>query len=127
MSYKRLGLAVAACAVGLVVLAGALAQPVPLPERINTPKKTKKPANPTAPVALVHAAPNEITQTFPSNDVMQRAWKAHGAPRKANVLSLQGAWFKRSPSDDWIKILGAARLAEAFVPYHSGSPRFWDV
>ncbi len=24
-------------------------------------------------------------------------------------------------------VLGDARLSEMFVPYHSGSPRFWDV
>ena len=37
------------------------------------------------------------------------------------------AWFKRSAKDPWLQVLGDARLAEMFVPYHSGSPRFWDI
>jgi primary-amine oxidase len=120
VSLRRLTFGMLAAGLGLVVLAGAMAQPVPLPQRINKPMKPVKPAAP--PVAV-----NEIIQTFPTNDVAQTAWKIHWATQRGNGLFLKGAWFKRSPADDWTQILGDARLAEAFVPYHSGSPRFWDV
>jgi primary-amine oxidase len=119
MSQKRLILGMGACASGLLLWAGALAQPVPLPQGTD-------PVSPAKPMAT--AAPAyEVVQTFPSNDVMQTAWKVHWGARRGNGLYIQDAWFKRGPKDDWMQVLGDCRLAEAFVPYHSGSPRFWDV
>lgn len=73
------------------------------------------------------AAPNEVVQTFPSNDVMKTAWKVRWKTIAGNGLIIEEAWFKRGPQDAWMQVLGDARLAEMFVPYHSGSPRFWDV
>jgi primary-amine oxidase len=131
---------VGAVTAGLVVLAGALAQQEPSPDRINRPRQRpttpaetpSAPVVPAKPMALPKAAPNgapanEIIQHFPTNDVMQTAWKVQWATQRGCGLYLKGAWFKRSPADDWMQVLGDARLAEAFVPYHSGSPRFWDV
>jgi primary-amine oxidase len=84
----------------------------------DVPDKGKPPA----------AAPaNEVVQEFPSNDVMQTAWKVHWATAKGFGLYLQDAWFKRGPKEPWMQVVGDARLAEMFVPYHSGTPRFWDV
>jgi primary-amine oxidase len=70
---------------------------------------------------------NEVVQTFPSNDVMKTAWKIHWATEIGCGLRIEDAWFKRGPKDPWMQVLGDARLAEMFVPYHTGSPRFWDV
>ena len=70
---------------------------------------------------------SEVIQSFPSNDVMQTAWKVRWATTSGYGLTIQEAWFKRGPKDPWMQVLGDARLAEMFVPYHSGSPRFWDV
>lgn len=70
---------------------------------------------------------NEIVQTFPSNDVMKTAWKVRYTTATGFGLIIQEAWFKRGPKDPWMQVLGDARLSEMFVPYHSGSPRFWDV
>lgn len=72
-------------------------------------------------------AANEIVQEFPSNDRMQTAWKIHWTTSEGPGLIIQDAWFKRGPKEPWMQVLGDARLAEMFVPYHSGSPRFWDV
>ncbi len=74
-----------------------------------------------------NATPNEVIQTFPSNDVMKTAWKVRWATTSGYGLTIQDAYFKRGPKDPWMQVLGDARLAEMFVPYHSGSPRFWDV
>jgi primary-amine oxidase len=117
MAYQRLGLGLAACGVGLVAMAAALAQPIPLPDRINKPMKPRPAVRPA----------NEVVQEFPSNDIMQTAWKVHWAQQSGIGLYIQDAWFKRGPNEDWMQVLGDVRLAEAFVPYHSGSPRFWDV
>jgi primary-amine oxidase len=56
------------------------------------------------------------------------AWKVHYARGLHKGLYISGAWFKRSLSEDWIKILNDARVAELFVPYHQSSAiRFYDL
>jgi primary-amine oxidase len=120
------------------VLGNVLAQPQPDEDRINRPgqaasgktetppRKPIKPAKTAKPDAAATAV-NEIIQEFPTNDSMQTAWKVHWGQKSGNGLYLHGAWFKRAPGEDWLQVLGDARLAEAFVPYAVGSPRFWDV
>lgn len=104
---------------GLLVLAVALpvlAQPVPVPNPF-------KPKVQPAPMVL----PNEIFQEFPSNDVAKTAWKVHYATQSGFGLIIQDAYFKKGPMEPWMQVLGDCRVSELFVPYHSGSPRFWDV
>ncbi len=95
----------------LIALSGMSGFPAAQPEAV------KEPAPPTG----------EVVQTFPSNDVMKTAWKVHYTTAAGFGLIIQDAWFKRGPKDPWMQVLGDARLSEMFVPYHSGSPRFWDV
>ncbi len=103
-----------------VLLAAAL---LALGLSAETPDQITRPLAPARP-----AAPqNEVIQTFPSNDVMRTAWKVRWATTTGFGLYIQEAWFKRGPKDAWTQVLGDARLAEMFVPYQSGSPRFWDV
>jgi primary-amine oxidase len=71
--------------------------------------------------------PQQIIQSFPANDAMRTAWKIHWSTQTGHGLIIQEAWFKKGPNERWIQILGDSRIAEIFVPYHSGSPRFWDV
>ena len=84
-------------------------------------------APPQKPEPVPTKPTNEVVQAFPSNDVMQSAWKVRWATQSGHGLTIQDAWFKRGPQEPWMQVLGDARLAEMFVPYHSGSPRFWDV
>jgi primary-amine oxidase len=70
---------------------------------------------------------NQIIQTFPTNDVFRTAWKVRWMTKTGNGLYIQEAWYKKSPKDDWLQVLGDARVAEIFVPYQVGDPRFWDV
>jgi primary-amine oxidase len=58
---------------------------------------------------------------------MRTAWKVRWATQTGFGLYLQDAWFKKSANEPWLQVLGDARVSEIFVPYHSGSPRFWDV
>jgi primary-amine oxidase len=69
----------------------------------------------------------EIIQQFPMNGPMQTAWKVRYREQNGPGLIIMEAYFKKGPTEDWTQVLGEARLAEAFVPYHRGSPRFWDV
>jgi hypothetical protein len=56
------------------------------------------------------------------------AWKVHYARGLHRGLYITGAWFKRDLSEDWIKVINDARIAELFVPYHkTGRPRFYDL
>jgi Cu2+-containing amine oxidase len=115
----------------LVVLAAAPAQPVKLPGEPGEKVAVLKP--PPEPIRVVPAVrQNEVVQTFPctmegKTDKMATAWKVKWATRPGNGLYITGAWFKKSPADAWMQVLGDARLAQAFVPYHRGQPRFWDV
>src|SRR5438876_11919177 len=70
---------------------------------------------------------NEIVQTFPSNDAMKTAWKVHWATAEGFGLYIEDAWFKKAPKEPSIQVLGDVRVSEIFVPYHSTSPRLWDV
>jgi primary-amine oxidase len=102
--------------------AGDPARPAPLQKQGKGPKggKTTKPAPPEKPV-------NEVVQEFPTNGEMETAWKVQWATVRGYGLYLTGAWYKKSPTDRWMQVLGDARISEIFVPYHRGSPRFWDV
>jgi len=70
---------------------------------------------------------NEVIQEFPTNDLMKTAWKVNWATSSGFGLIIQDAWFKKSPTEPWMQVLGDCRLSEMFVPYHSSSPRFWDI
>ena len=94
--------------------------------------------DPDKPVlALVTMPPDDartIEQWFPAGAQpkdRRSAWRIFWqvAPHNSSgeILSIREAWFKRSPDDAWIKVLGDARLAEIFVPYNAGQPRYYDV
>jgi primary-amine oxidase len=115
----------------LAVLTAAPAQPVKLPPDTTVtvgkvPFKLPLAAKPPAEVVSGTRGTQTI-QTFPTNGKMQTAWKVQWTTMRGNGLVIKGAWFKRSPADDWIQVLGDARLAEAFVPYENNAHRFWDV
>jgi primary-amine oxidase len=87
------------------------------------PQKQEGPAQVPEPKKVAH----EIIQEFPTNEDMETAWKVQYGTSSGYGLFIKGAWFKRSRGDRWIQIVGDARLSEMFVPYHKGSPRYWDV
>jgi primary-amine oxidase len=133
MFRRRLSVvfAVGICAT-LVALAGAMAQPVEIPEDDGPPIKGKPKDKIKPKVQPPLAGQNVVTQFFPcdASGKCERpvtGWKVEWATLRGNGLYIKGAWFKRSASEEWMQVLGDARLAQAFVPYHRGSPRFWDV
>ena len=70
---------------------------------------------------------NTIIQEFPPGEPMQTAWKVRFAHATAKGLYVTGAWFKKAPGEPWMRVLWDARAADIFVPYHSGSPRYYDL
>lgn len=72
---------------------------------------------------------NTITQEFPSGGpggMFKPAWMVTFGFATAKGLYITGAFYRRKPADPWMRILWDARLSDIFVPYHTGSPRFYD-
>jgi Cu2+-containing amine oxidase len=70
---------------------------------------------------------NTVIQEFPPGGPMQTAWKVRFAHAQGKGLYITGAWFKKAPGEAWMRVLWDARLADIFVPYHPGSPRYYDL
>jgi Copper amine oxidase, enzyme domain len=76
--------------------------------------------------------PEVVEQHFPAQvpaTDKRTAWKVtFGVDRfgSGDLLHIKQAEYKPSPSSGWIKVLDECRPFEMFVPYHSGSPRFYD-
>src|SRR5262249_16813158 len=102
----------------LLTLAGAMGQQ----RNVDPTQGRPVQPNPAAPKS------NKIVeQTFPPNGLMETAWKIEWDTMGGNGLLIKNAYFKRGPDVDWMKVLGECRVSELLVPYHVGSPRFWDV
>lgn len=69
----------------------------------------------------------ETIRTFPSRGPMRTAWKVRWTVEKGPGLVIHGAWLKKGPDEPWTQVLADSHLAEMFVPYDSGTPRFWDL
>ena len=91
------------------------------PRRSSRPESQPNSRDAGAPAA------NEIIQDFPTNDAAKTAWKIDWATSRGYGLIIQDAWYRKHADEPYIQVLGDVRLGEMFVPYHSGSPRFWDV
>ncbi len=70
---------------------------------------------------------NIVIQEFPPEGPMQTAWKVRFGHAIGKGLYITGAWFKKAPSEPWMRVLWDARVADIFVPYHTGTPRFYDL
>lgn len=73
------------------------------------------------------APANEVLQEFPSKGTKETAWRVQWAVGPGKGLYLTGAWFRRTAGAPWTRVLWDARVSEIFVPYHSGSPRYYDL
>lgn len=70
---------------------------------------------------------NEVVQEFPSAGPTQTAWRIRFAHGPGKGLYITGAWFKKTASATWMRVLWDARVSDIFVPYHQGSPRYYDL
>ena len=73
------------------------------------------------------SAPYYIEQSFPVGGPEVSRWKLCWQVVDGPNLVITGAWFRPALGAAWIKVLYDGRLSQLFVPYHSGSPRFYDV
>lgn len=70
---------------------------------------------------------NILIQEFPPAGPMETAWRVRFGHARGQGLYITGAWFKRAPDEPWMRVLWDARVADIFVPYHSGWPRYYDL
>ena len=70
---------------------------------------------------------NVLIQEFPPGGPMETAWRIRFGHATGKGLYITGAWFKSAPGESWMRVLWDARVADIFVPYHTGSPRFYDL
>lgn len=68
-----------------------------------------------------------VEQGFPTAGPEETRWRICWQPQHQFGLVITGAWFKKAPSADWVRILWDARVGEIFVPYHGDENRFYDV
>ncbi len=74
--------------------------------------------------------PGVVEQTFPaapSPGVPATAWRVRFAHATGKGLYITGAWFRTAPGQPFRRVLWDARLADIFVPYEAGSPRYYDL
>lgn len=73
------------------------------------------------------SSPYYIEQSFPVSGPEQTRWKVCWQVLDGPNLVITGAWFRPAPASSWIKLIYDARVSQLFVPYHSGSPRYYDI
>jgi len=70
---------------------------------------------------------NLVDQAFPTSGPEQTHWRLCWEAMPKNGLVIHWAFFRPSPTARWIWIFWDARVSDIFVPYHSGSPRYYDM
>jgi len=78
--------------------------------------------------------PNAITQSFPTAGPAQTTWlicwhevAGNNSLADPNGLVIGPVYFRKSPSAPMIRVLWDMRVSDYFVPYHPGSPRYYDL
>lgn len=66
-------------------------------------------------------------QAFPTGGPEETRWRICWQAQAKHGLVITSAHFRKSPSSAFIRVFWDARVSEIFVPYHSGSPRYYDV
>lgn len=84
-------------------------------------------AAPAVARAQACSSPYLVEQSFPTGGPEETRWRLCWEMRSGNGLIIRDAWFRKAPAAPWVKVIYDARIAELFVPYHTGSPRYLDV
>jgi len=77
---------------------------------------------------------NVITQNFPTSGPTETTWiicwrevAGNNSIDDPNGLVIGPVYFRKSPNAPFVRILWDLRVSDYFVPYHPGSPRFYDL
>ena len=80
-----------------------------------------------APPAMPCSGANLVDQKFPTSGPEITHWRLCWQTIAGNGLVIHWAYFRTSPTKPWLFVLWDGRVSEIFVPYHTGSPRYYDV
>jgi Cu2+-containing amine oxidase len=72
------------------------------------------------------SAPYLVQQTF-TRGTYSTEWTLCWSTPSTYGLTVTAAYFRPGPGKPLIKIFSDARVTDIFVPYHAGSPRFYDL
>ncbi len=73
------------------------------------------------------APADQIIQDFPATGTAKTGWRITYGRAVGKGLYITGAYFRRTPTEPYIKVLNDARLADIFAPYDPGTPRYFDL
>jgi primary-amine oxidase len=89
---------------------------------------------PTVPPIFVAFCPNAVTQNFPTAGPLQTTWwicwrevAGNNSIANPNGLVIGPVYFRKSATAPFIRVLWDMRVSDYFVPYHPGSPRYYDL
>lgn len=78
--------------------------------------------------------PNLIIQNFPTSGPVRTTWQicwrevaGNDSIANPNGLVIGPVYFRTSPGATYVKVIHDMRVSEYFVPYHPGSPRYYDL
>ena len=72
------------------------------------------------------STPYFVEQRFPTTGTEETRWRICWQNQGKHGLVITAAFFRKSPSAPFVRVFWDARLAEIFVPYHAGQPRFLE-
>jgi Cu2+-containing amine oxidase len=73
------------------------------------------------------STPYFVQQSFPTAGPAQTTWRLCWQTQPGWGLIITAAFFQKSPTAPFIRVFWDARISDIFVPYHPGSPRFYDL
>lgn len=83
---------------------------------------------------LAFFCPSMITQNFPTSGLAQTTWEicwrevaGTNSLDDPNGLVIGPVYFRKSPTAPFVRVLWDMRVSDYFVPYHAGSPRYYDL
>jgi Cu2+-containing amine oxidase len=78
--------------------------------------------------------PNAIVQNFPTSGPVRTTWQicwrevaGYDSLNNPNGLVIGPVYFRTSPGAPYVKVIHDMRVSDYFVPYHPGSPRYYDL
>lgn len=71
--------------------------------------------------------PYFVEQSFPTALPEETRWRICWQDTPQFGLRITSAHFRKSPSSAWMRVFWDARVSEIFVPYQTGSPRYYDL
>jgi Cu2+-containing amine oxidase len=125
----RISALCATCAAAVLIAGTTAAECQPSPSHATAAAALRVSA-----IALPVLCPNFIVQDFPISGPAQTTWHicwrevaGNNSTANPNGLVIGPVYFRKSPNASFIRVLWDMRVSDYFVPYHSGSPRYYDL